>query len=129
MPPPPREPDEDDRLVQHLLHEVPEVRSAVGAVEWQYGTAAPMTICTRVADVATEAHRDGNDELGLRIVRALAPGLDETSGLYAPNLVSIGFLENGAWHGGAGRSTSSRTSYGASMAFTAVTTMYTCTAR
>lgn len=98
LPAPPRELDEGDRLVQHLLHEVPEVRSVVEAVEWQYGTTAPMVICRRAADVAIGAYRDGNADLGLRIARAVAPGLDETSGLNTPNLVSIGFLENEAWH-------------------------------
>lgn len=97
-PVPPREPTGDDRLVQHLLTEVPEIQAVVDAVEWQYGEAAPMAICARAADMAIGAYREGTDELGLRIACALNPGLDESSELYAPTCVSIGFLENDAWH-------------------------------
>ncbi|WP_345529466.1 CPCC family cysteine-rich protein [Nocardioides endophyticus] len=97
-PAPPRELTGDDRLVQHLITEVPEIQSVVDAVEWKYGEAAPMAICARAADVAIGAYRDGRADLGLRIARALNPGLDESSELYAPNCVSISFLENDGWH-------------------------------
>ena len=97
-PAPPREVTGGDRLVRHLLDEVPKIRAVVDAVEWQYGEADAMVVCTEAADAAVDAYREGKDRLGLGIARALAPGLDEASELYAPNCVSIGFLENDAWH-------------------------------
>lgn len=87
-----------DRLIKHLRREVPETQPVIESQEWQYGIAAPLRVCGLVADVAIEAYRSGNADLGLRIATALVPGLDETSEMFAPNCLAIGFLENDAWH-------------------------------
>ena len=87
-----------DRLVEHLRREVPETRPAIEAEEWRLGFAPPMRVCERVADVALDAYRSGDPDLGLRIATALVGGLDETSEVFASNCVAIGFLENDGWH-------------------------------
>jgi len=95
---PPREIIDGDRLVEHLRGEVPEIQPVVKSVEWRYGIAGPLRVCTLVAEVAVEAYRNGNAGPGLRIATALVPGLDETSQMFAPNSVVIGFLKNDACH-------------------------------
>ncbi|GAB3658586.1 hypothetical protein GCM10027596_15070 [Nocardioides korecus] len=98
LPAPPTEVTGGERLVAHLREQVPGTRAVIESVEWEWGTAAPMRCCRLVADLAVEAYRGGDPDLGLSIVTALAPGLDEASDLHAPNCVAIGLLENVVWH-------------------------------
>ena len=86
----PSEPTGGDRLVEHLRREVPEIQPIFESLEWQYGKAAPFDVCGRVADVAIEAYRNNNPDLGLRLATALTAGLNETSQMFAPNCIVIG---------------------------------------
>lgn len=94
----PREETAGDRLVAHVLTAVPEAGSAVAAVEERYGVAAPMSCCEGFADLAVAAYRAADDDLGLRLATAVSVGLDESSACFAPNCVTIGFLESEHWH-------------------------------
>lgn len=98
MPAPPREPTEADALLDHLRRNVPEAAAAIAELEWQFGDADPFPVCARLGEVAIEAYRRGDGDVGHRIATAVAPGLDADSGMYAPNCVAVAFLENERWH-------------------------------
>lgn len=97
LPTPPHEPSRGDRLVAHLRQQVSEVRAVVESMEWQYGAAVPMACCRELAELVVNAYEAGDIDTGLRMVEAIAPGLDERSELFAPSCVAVAFLENPAW--------------------------------
>ncbi len=99
LPAPPREQTNGDRLIEHLGRLVPEIRHAIAASERRWGSAGAGDVCAAAGRLARSAYDAGDDELGLRIVAAIAPALDAESDIYAPIDVSDAFLESGGWYG------------------------------
>lgn len=97
LPRPTTEPTNRDRFLEHL-QQVPELGAVIAESEQRWGVADPFDVCGAASHVAAEAYRTGDEAVGLRIVTALLPALDEGSSTYAPNCVAIAFLENEAWH-------------------------------
>lgn len=95
---PPRESTNVDRFLDHLRLEVPELNTAFEASERRWGAAAAFDICGAAADLVLEAYQQGDEQRALRVVEALLPAMEEGSTMYAPNCVTIGFLEDEGWH-------------------------------
>ncbi|MCR1786472.1 hypothetical protein KVF89_28315 [Nocardioides carbamazepini] len=87
----------EDRLIEHL-RQVPEFDAAIAESERRWGVASAFDVCEHASRLAAEAYRAGDEEVGLAIVTALLPAIEEGSPTYAPNCVTIAFLENEAWH-------------------------------
>jgi hypothetical protein len=98
LPLPPREPTNYDRLLAHLRQQVPELEQAIAPLERRWGVVGAFRVCDVAAGVVQAAYARGDEALGLRIVNAMLPALDEGSNMYAPNCVSIAFLENEGWY-------------------------------
>ena len=98
LPLPAREPTNDDRFLQHLRAEVPELDAAVAAAEVRWGRTSAFEMCKAAARLALDGYEAGEAQPGLRIATAMLPGLDEGSPMYLPNAVVIAFLENERWH-------------------------------
>ena len=87
-----------DRLLEHLRREVPELGDAIAELERRWGIARPTSVCTAASVLALAAYDAGDEQLGLRIVAGLLPGVAKGSATYAPNCVHIAFLEHEGWH-------------------------------
>jgi hypothetical protein len=89
-----RTPTAADRLVDHLREHVPELVDVIEKAEWKWGRASAMDLGHRAAVLIGDAYHDGDHDAALRMVTAFEPALDESSDMYVPNAVAIGFYEH-----------------------------------
>lgn len=97
LPRPAAEETDRDRFLAHL-RQVPELGAVIAESERRWGVAGAFDVCEAASHVVSEAYRTGDETVGLRIVTALLPALDESSSMFTPNCVAIAFLENDVWH-------------------------------
>ncbi len=97
LPLPAHEPTNSDRLLEHMRQQAPELEEAIAPLERRWGAVGAFRVCGAAADVVQAAYARGEEATGLRIVNAMVPALDESSDMYAPNCVSIAFLEGTGW--------------------------------
>jgi hypothetical protein len=98
MPAQPSEQSNEDRFLELLRREVPELGDAIAESERRWGAAHAFGACEAAARRVLAAYAEGDDELALRIVTALLPALDEDADTYSPTCVSIAFLEHEGWY-------------------------------
>lgn len=98
VPAPARTPTNDDRLLEHMRQQAPELEQAIAALEQRWGVVGAFPACGEAARAVQDAYARNDEAAGLRIVNAMLPALDESSDMYAPSCVVIAFLEDEGWH-------------------------------